>query len=237
MHCHAHGIAHHDIKPGNILLDENGRAKLADFGISIQTTHSGQMTKEFAGSLQYEAPEILNEKAHDPFKSDVWALGVLFAYMISGITPWRGDTLKKIKDCIFRGDYTLKKGYAPQVGEVIGKMIRVDPDERITLVELAQLPLFRDAHMPLWEEIPDCLAPSGRRQLQSVAISTEIDCSTTGECEPARRELLGPKEMTLGTSTMLIIAQRNIMRGISQPPRPPVRYPRNLTTPSFAESR
>jgi serine/threonine protein kinase len=83
--CHLQNLAHLDIKPGNILIDKYGRAKLADFGIS-QMIKSGY-SRQFQGTPSFTAPEILRKAPFDPFKADVWSLGVTLFRLATGEYP------------------------------------------------------------------------------------------------------------------------------------------------------
>jgi len=165
-YCHSKGISHHDIKPGNILIDGYGKIKVADFGLSLESNGSKQ--KSFGGSYQYTAPEIFMKKAHDPKKADVWALGVMFVFMATGSSPWPCDSLGALKQLAVTGQYRLSKGIPMILSELIKRMIVVDPDQRISMHVLAQHPLFKDPpkikappkkiDRPNWEQIPR-LAP------------------------------------------------------------------------------
>lgn len=104
-YCHDFGIAHRDIKPGNILLDAYGNAKLADFGLSYQ----GDVCRSQAGSIAFTAPEIFEKRPHDPKAGDVWALGVVFAMMATGASPWRCDCVGALKKLISTGKYQLQR--------------------------------------------------------------------------------------------------------------------------------
>ncbi|EAX98643.1 CAMK family protein kinase [Trichomonas vaginalis G3] len=144
-YCHANGIAHRDIKPGNILLDENKRAKLTDFGLCMQTK-IGELHKTFSGSCEFTAPEIFLRKPNDPFKGDVWALGIVFAILITGTSPWKCDSLGALRQLALAGNYKLNEFVPKEIADVIARMIVVDPDKRITMAELAEMPLFRHSH-------------------------------------------------------------------------------------------
>jgi len=89
-HAHEHGVIHRDIKPHNILLDENGHAKVTDFGIAraldtTQATHTGS----FLGTALYSSPEQLQGKKVTP-KSDVYSLGVTLYQAAAGTPPFSG---------------------------------------------------------------------------------------------------------------------------------------------------
>lgn len=86
--AHSHGVYHCDLKPGNILFDEHGVARLADFGIAhisnALVARSWRTTRDFsAGTLLYMAPEQLDGVRNDP-RVDVYALGALLYQMLAG---------------------------------------------------------------------------------------------------------------------------------------------------------
>lgn len=132
-YCHDFGIAHRDIKPGNILLDAYGNAKLADFGLSYQ----GDVCRSQAGSIAYTAPEIFEKRPHDPKAGDVWALGVVFAMMATGASPWRCDCVGALKKLISTGKYQLQRDVPDALADLISRMIVVNPAQRLTMREVA----------------------------------------------------------------------------------------------------
>lgn len=181
--CHARGIAHHDLKLANVLLDEYGRAKLADFGISIKSS-IGTLCESYAGSTNYESPEIVQKVPHDPFKADIWALGVMFCYMITGNSPWRCDTIGQLKKLINAGKYYLPRNTDPIIADMVSKMLVVNPEERISIDELARNPLFLDAK---WVNdrcsVSDPLSPRGREFFPKPISLTQKDDTTERDLE------------------------------------------------------
>lgn len=88
--AHARGIVHCDIKPGNIVLAEDGTAKIVDFGIS-RIGHSPVETGDgFAGTAGYAAPEQVQRGPIDQ-RVDLWAVGVLLYEMVAGERPFPGQ--------------------------------------------------------------------------------------------------------------------------------------------------
>ena len=139
--CHSKGIAHRDIKPSNILLDKYSRAKLADFGLSLRTV-AGQKHRRFGGSFVFTAPEIFQKQLHDPMAGDVWALGVVFAMMATGKSPWPCDSVGGLKKLVSLGNYQLRKPVPDSIANLIGKMLVVDPSKRLTMKQVAAHPVF-----------------------------------------------------------------------------------------------
>ena len=94
--AHRLGIVHRDLKPGNIMIDKDGQAKIMDFGIA-RSLAGGGATAEGAivGTPEYMSPEQVEGKPADQ-RADIYALGVILFEMVTGRTPFEGETVMAV---------------------------------------------------------------------------------------------------------------------------------------------
>jgi serine/threonine protein kinase len=156
--CHAQKLAHLDIKPGNILIDKYGRAKLTDFGIS-QISRNG-VSWQFQGTLAFTAPEILHRLPYDPFKADVWSLGVTFYRLATGEFPG-SLPFRMIQSGL------LHAGLPGKIAALFIQMMEPCPGKRIKLEDI-NLELFetRAATAGVCKRPKQVGRPARRGQLQ-----------------------------------------------------------------------
>jgi serine/threonine protein kinase len=94
INFYSHGVIHRDLKPANIFL-KNNEIKIADFGFAMKQADNKKNSSYNVGSPVYMSPEALKENKYS-FKSDIWALGVIYYEMLTGKTPWRAKTEKEL---------------------------------------------------------------------------------------------------------------------------------------------
>lgn len=90
-HAHSRNIIHRDIKPHNIMILKDGSVKVADFGIAQIASAQNTLTKEALGSVHYISPEQAKGARVDA-RSDIYSLGVVMYQMLTGRTPYDGDS-------------------------------------------------------------------------------------------------------------------------------------------------
>lgn len=88
--AHRAGIVHRDVKPENILLAEDGRIKIGDFGLARATTANTATGAQLLGTIAYLAPELVTRGTADA-RSDIYALGILLYEMLVGEQPYKGE--------------------------------------------------------------------------------------------------------------------------------------------------
>ena len=139
---HTSGIVHRDMKLENILVDRFCRPKVTDFGLSLFENQIESANFDSAGSLAYLAPEILSGGKPSP-KSDIWALAVLLYVLLYGESPFEAETEEELRREISSANWRRNpKQVDPCWLELLTGMFRIDPSERLSIVEVKQNPIF-----------------------------------------------------------------------------------------------
>eukprot|EP01043_Picozoa_sp_COSAG02_P022383 COSAG02_NODE_1162_length_14168_cov_10.478570_10_plen_990_part_00 len=163
VQLHAEGIVAQDLKPSNLLMDENEQLFIADFGLAAilnATVTTQSMTDTGGGTPAYKAPE---QYSSDDFgrvssKTDIWAFGCVVVEMLTGFAPWRGKQPMEIMMSV------AGKRQAPAVpvevrgalGEILQRCLSIDQDARPTAVQA--LATLR----------PDHAAPSNHEEVEGL---------------------------------------------------------------------
>ncbi|MGW5784410.1 serine/threonine-protein kinase [Streptomyces sp. NPDC003757] len=128
--AHAAGILHRDVKPSNVLVAEDGRVVLTDFGVA-QVAGSTTLTESgsFVGSPEYTAPERMSGLGTGP-ASDLWSLGVLLCAVLSGASPFHRDSLGGVLHAVVSDEIRPPAQAAPLLPVVRGLLER-DPRRRL----------------------------------------------------------------------------------------------------------
>ncbi|MFI7635712.1 protein kinase [Nonomuraea sp. NPDC049400] len=127
--AHAVGIQHRDVKPANVLLREDGRSVLTDFGIAaVRESTSLTATGAFIGSPEYMAPERINGVEGDP-ASDFWSLGMMLYVAVEGRHPLRRSTTLATLAAVLNQDVPPPERGGP-LTPVLSALLRRDPAAR-----------------------------------------------------------------------------------------------------------
>jgi serine/threonine protein kinase len=132
-YAHSRGVVHRDVKPGNILLNEQGQVKLSDFGIAKIQSQSLTQLGEVFGTPLYMSPEQIAGKPVDA-RSDQFSLGVVAYQMLTGEKPFAGETMASLVHAIMSASpaaaSSLREGLPPGADEVMARVLAKTPEKR-----------------------------------------------------------------------------------------------------------
>ncbi|WP_059046306.1 serine/threonine-protein kinase [Streptomyces acidiscabies] len=136
--AHSAGVLHRDVKPGNVLLSEDGRVLLTDFGIAqIEGDTTITRTGEVVGSVDYLAPERVRGNDPGP-SSDLWALGATLYTAVEGRSPFRRTSPLSTMQAVVQEE-AADPQHAGVLGPVITALLRKDPATRPGIAEAEQM--------------------------------------------------------------------------------------------------
>ncbi|MGE3286639.1 MAG: serine/threonine-protein kinase [Pseudonocardia sp.] len=154
--AHRRDITHRDVKPANVLVGDDGRVKLTDFGIARNAADITMTTAGLVlGSPAYIAPEVAAGQPVRP-AADLWGLGATLFAAIEGRPPYdvRGEAVATITEVV-DGEVPRPRDGGP-VGAVVAALMVKDPSKRISLDEVRRRlrPLIPDPDDPVYPDSP-----------------------------------------------------------------------------------
>jgi serine/threonine protein kinase len=172
-YAHQHGVVHRDVKPGNILITDDGRAILTDFGLAMLSNRTSQLTSGHSfGTPEYIAPEqAIDSRAAGP-QSDIYSLGVILYEMVSGCLPFQDESPLSLALKHINQQPTPLRTYVPNLPGAV---------EAVILRALAKEPAdrFPSARAMLDTLEKAWLAPAGPASESSLGTSLAADQATS----------------------------------------------------------
>jgi eukaryotic-like serine/threonine-protein kinase len=136
--AHRSGLVHRDVKPANVLLTTEGRAKLADFGLVRRHSDPGLAGAKVAGTPTFMAPELFAGGAASP-RSDIYAVGVMFYYLLSARLPFSADRIARLIHLHRLAPVPDIRAIIPnlneQLIEILARCLAKDPSARYASAE------------------------------------------------------------------------------------------------------
>jgi serine/threonine protein kinase len=177
-YAHEHGVIHRDIKPGNIMVLDDGRVKIMDFGIArLQQPTVKTQTGVLLGSPQYMSPEQISGQALDG-RADIFSLGVVLYEMLTGVKPFDAADLTQVLFWVVnlpaKPPSERRPGLPVVLDYIIARALKKRPDERYaTAAEFA-----RDLHECL-DEVR--IAEAAPRSAADTGSSRTVPLSGAGD--------------------------------------------------------
>ena len=131
--AHRSGLVHRDVKPANVLLTPHGRVKLADFGLARQLL--GLARERLAGTPTFMAPELFRGAAASP-QSDIYAVGVMLYYLVSGRFPFAANTIRSLirlhQEQPVPDIRAIVNAIPDHLAAIVGRCLAKDPADRFS---------------------------------------------------------------------------------------------------------
>jgi eukaryotic-like serine/threonine-protein kinase len=131
--AHKRGVIHRDLKPHNVILDEEGRARVTDFGIARAGASDMTLTGSIMGTAQYLSPEQAQGLAVTS-ASDLYSVGVILYELLTGVVPFEGETAVAIAFKQVAAEpqppSALRQGIPPSLDAVVLRALAKDPAQR-----------------------------------------------------------------------------------------------------------
>lgn len=234
-YIHSKGISHRDLKPDNILIEQDDPVlvKVTDFGLA-KVQGNGTFMKTFCGTLAYVAPEVIGGKDVEPNEErneysslvDMWSMGCLVYVILTGHLPFSGSTQQQLYKQISRGSYHEGplKDYriSNEAREFIDALLQVDPNNRLTADKALQHPWISQAYGSFQSDSVDSVNVNAS-QLSQVSLMDSVNSqSILQNMNEQEYELMKEKEKLKQQQLEIQEAIKN--KGFKVPGNPPMRF-------------
>jgi len=144
---HENTIIYRDLKPENVLLDDDGHIRLTDFGLSKESIQGDELTHTFCGTPEYLAPEVIQGSWYGK-AVDWWSMGTLLYEMLTGWPPFYNENLHVMYERITRAPLTFPKDMSEEAKSLLTGLLQRDPRERLGsnngMMDFKDHPFFAD---------------------------------------------------------------------------------------------
>ena len=137
-------ILHRDLKSANILLFNDGTAKIGDCNVSKIFYGDMEVGYTQTGTPYYASPEVWNNEPYDK-KSDIWSLGIITYEMLNLTPPFKAGNMEALYKKIMRGQYArINSRYSRDIAEIVSSILLIDPKERPSCDELLKNEMVKE---------------------------------------------------------------------------------------------
>lgn len=203
LYLHSQGVIFADLKPSNLLFDENGQIKYADFGLArriIDITEAKDESKR--GTPYYMAPELFQDDGVYSFYTDFWSLGCVLYEMATGQPPFMVPVFQDLVTQIVSAPTPPIPGFSDDFNSLISNLLQKDPARRISWDELVLHPFFNDCFPTLSFELP--VQPLYQKYLVQRGVSQRSQFAPSS--------MGGPAASNVDVMRISLNVQRNLLR-------------------------
>lgn len=147
-YLHQFNICHRDLKPENLLLDFNKNIKIADFGMAALEVNE-KLLETSCGSPHYASPEIVAGKNYHGAPSDIWSCGIILFALLTGHLPFDDENIRRLLLKVQNGKFIMPNELSWEAKDLISRMLKVNPGERIPIEAILKHPLLTKYPEPL----------------------------------------------------------------------------------------
>lgn len=153
-HLHQKRIVYRDLKPENVLLDNDGNVRISDLGLAVELKEGHTTTKGYAGTPGYMSPEMLKKEKYD-YSVDYWTLGITLFEFIAARNPWRerGEKVERedLTKRTLENQVPYSELFSADCKSLCEALLQKDPAKRMGLKnnscdEIRAHPFFKDLH-------------------------------------------------------------------------------------------
>jgi len=201
-YAHENGVLHRDIKPGNIMIDNQGNAKIMDFGIAKMSSTASHDTAASMLSVHYTPPERFDQSQEIDARSDIYSLGLVFYEMFAGWRPFAATETSQIMFCHLNEIPEPPSRFAadlpPAISSAIQRALEKDPEDRF-----ADFGEFAMAMEPGGAEVDDATVLTDD---DMTVLIDHIEGLPTPTAPPATEPPLPKKKSSMGIVIGIICA-------------------------------